>query len=868
MTDAAGSSPAPAVALTEHFSLDLFENPDAVHWPGVFWLWNAPLEPETLEFQLRDMAAHGCRSVCVLPLPHAFRPENTNNEMSPDYLTPEYQERIRYAAGLAAELGMNWWLYDEGGWPSGQACGKVAENRPGFLQQNLVRERVPASSSYTVPPETLALVVETPSLKVLEPGETWTPASEQDLAYLYRVQASGYVDLMNPEVTRRFIEITHDAYGHSLGPLLGGTVRFTFTDEPNCPNLRAPDSITWTDSMDRLWARRYGSDIRGFLLALFTPPALAIAPDTARTRIHYYDLWTGRFRDAYFLPLRDWCRERGLASGGHLNGEEETANAVRYGFGQALRQLRALDVPGVDVIWRQLFPGAPNQHYFPKYASSVAHQNALRYAMTESFCVYGNGLTPAQMKWIVDYQYVRGLNLLVMGCYPLGTRDHHMTGERPHYGPVNPLWDHLRGFNAYTARLGCALSCGVPRIDTALYYPIRDLWAWGESATAAVGTHDRLALELLASQCDFDLIDDDILADPSSTAKEEFLNAGAMRYKTIIIGDACWIQPESLEKLKAFARSGGRVFCVGHPPGSYGLPGPPFENLAILPAAENLGEHLEPTARITPPCRELRVTARTTREGELLFLFNEGTSPYSGGLAVAASQVMRLDPQNGACQHLRTSGATLLFSLEAGESLLLWLGDTLPEAAVVPVPVGEPRIMNDAIMAKPLRRRMVGEHDFEVVLSTGEAVPFARAAEWKPWLGGDYSGEAEYCFPVEIAGDWAGAPLRLDTGPVEYAATVLVDGVSAGQMLWAPWRIELPPLHAGTHQVVLRVANTLANELTSKRVADIWAGKSGPGWPSPYHERALKFEQESRGGGLHGPVTLTRLARDIKQGQL
>ena len=63
------------------------------------------------------MAAHGCRSVCVLPLPHAFRPENTNNEMDPDYLTPEYQERIRYAAGIAAELDMNWWLYDEGAGP-------------------------------------------------------------------------------------------------------------------------------------------------------------------------------------------------------------------------------------------------------------------------------------------------------------------------------------------------------------------------------------------------------------------------------------------------------------------------------------------------------------------------------------------------------------------------------------------------------------------------------------------------------------------------------------------------------------------------------------------------------------------------------
>jgi hypothetical protein len=58
---------------------------------------------------------------------------------------------------------------------------------------------------------------------------------------------------------------------------------------------------------------------------------------------------------------------------------------------------------------------------------------------------------------------------------------------------------------------------------------------------------------------------------------------------------------------------------------------------------------------------------------------------------------------------------------------------------------------------------------------------------------------------------------------------------------------------------VVRVANTLANELTSERVVKEWAARTGPGWPSPYHERALVFERESHGGGLPGPLRLTRL---------
>jgi len=88
---------------------------------------------------------------------------------------------------------------------------------------------------------------------------------------------------------------------------------------------------------------------------------------------------------------------------------------------------------------------------------------------------------------------------------------------------------------------------------------------------------------------------------------------------------------------------------------------------------------------------------------------------------------------------------------------------------------------------------------------------------------------------------------------------VYLDGKPMGQILWHPWRLDLPPIAPGKHELVVRVANTLANELTSERVVRDWAGKSGPGWPSPYHERALVFERESRGGGMRGPIRITAM---------
>ena len=76
-----------------------------------------------------------------------------------------------------------------------------------------------------------------------------------------------------------------------------------------------------------------------------------------------------------------------------------------------------MDLPGVDTIWRQLFPGQRN-HHFPRYAGSVARQEGRQLVLTESFCVYGNGLTLAEMKWLMDYQYVRGCNITGDGQLP------------------------------------------------------------------------------------------------------------------------------------------------------------------------------------------------------------------------------------------------------------------------------------------------------------------------------------------------------------------------------------------------------------------------------------------------------------------
>jgi hypothetical protein len=223
----AESMPPPAsVHLVSDFDPSQFHAPNTIHWPGYLWLWNAELKEETIQRQLHDMASHGAKTVCMLPMPHAFRPDSTNNSLSPDYLTPEYFQKVRFAVQEAARLGMSWWIYDEGGWPSGQALGKVTAGHPELKQKRLTREIITTADSYPVPQDALGLVVNSTPPVFIQPGGTWIPENPDTPAYLYRISSGGYVDLLDPDTTDRFIQLTHEGYRSVLSDFIGKNVFF------------------------------------------------------------------------------------------------------------------------------------------------------------------------------------------------------------------------------------------------------------------------------------------------------------------------------------------------------------------------------------------------------------------------------------------------------------------------------------------------------------------------------------------------------------------------------------------------------------------------------------------------------------------
>ncbi len=855
--------------------LDMQEliDPPALHWHGYFWMLNDHLDAEAIDRQLLDMFKRGARSVCPHPMPHEFRPDSMNTMLAPAYLSEGFLEMSRRIADRCRTLGMNCWLYDEGGWPSGSAAGRVyAENPPRYARKTLLRRRVRID-----PGESYALADDDLCVRIQDETNNHAFAAGRTVAaqtlsltleivsicrelpdYPSENNPAPYADILNPEVAHVFLSRTHQQYAKYIGEDFGRTIRFTMTDEPAVGN--SPQScLPWTDDLAEVFAARKGFDLLPHLPAMFDPPdQQSIAEISAG--IDFFDVWSQLLVERYLLPIREWCRRNGLQSSGHFGGEDEPGGNLHHGFGHILRVLRGLDLPGVDVIWRQLWPEKDND-VFPRYAASAAMQGGNPFVMSESFAVYGSGLTPEQMKWIADYQFVRGVNLLIISNYPYSTREHLMAGCRPHFGPHNPMWKYMDLFHERIARLSYLLSRGRPDAGAALYYDVRGIWAGGGHSKEAVRRHRAAAVALEKAQCEFSFVDDDVLAGREGSIEGGVLKAGRSACNVLIIPRTSWMDKEALKGVREFARQGGTVLAVdGIPQADGGEEG--LAECEVV-TAEQLAVRLNPMVRLSPPCPELRVCRRyLPGETAIYFVFNEADRPVSTEACFEeAGPVSECELETGRLHGLEPEsvGAGLRISLQLPPwgSRVFVFGVGAQAAPRPPEGHSEALRLEGPWTLSPLRAYRVGRYDYEIEDLSGRSPLQASPGDWRSLLGEDFSGDAVYRTEFTLTPGQAEKPAMLDLGDVRYACEVLLNGKSVGRKAWRPYRLDVTGMQAaGKNTLSVTVTNTFANALLDQRVQDEWARREGPGWRGPYHGRTVEFERDSLPGGLFGPVNL------------
>ncbi len=815
--------------FTDEFKKEDFKNPPLKNAPVYFWIWNGKVTKEKTDERLLEMHRLGVKGFYIVALPKTFRPTSMPTELEPEYLSRPYMEEIEYTFKKAKELGMYCWLYDEGGWPSGGACNKVMLDHPEYARRTLGCEEVTFKKSDTYKKssdEIVAAFIDTDTF--IEEGYVFSSDTVVDeyfsLPHLFEYVGSiDFPDVTRREATDYFIEITHNEYKKHISEYFGNTVPVVFTDEPCMPN-----PFTFREETIKAYEEKYNESIIPALPALFGKAK----PDhkTAQMRIKYFDLVSHMFCDNFLKPSKDWSHQNGMELTGHMNLDHMTYGNIKGGTMFLMRALRELDVPGVDVIWRQIFPDVDcarssevylSNNFFPRYASSAAAQNGGEAAMTESLAVYGNGTTFEQMRFVFGFQAIRGINIFNPALFQYERKGGMMAGEHPAFREDQACHGDLKEFNEYLERLSYLVSVGKRVCDTALYVPIRDLWA-GVDAENIAQAIDDLGKDLEKLHIDFDIIDDDILEIAKGTEKGE-ISVGSACYKRIVMLPCKYMSDTGYEALAEFKKNGGTV-CEGT-------------------------DEISSPEEIIGKADGLQFMKRCAKGQTIYCLFNQNSEAAEFTIDVSGKKGFYINVTEGKTEPLSYEGGYVKVALESGE-----LGG---------ICLTENNCVTDEINCKNRELKIDGKFNFKRLESFEVGTMYAERKEvseesvlvelgdWTEYIGKEFSGSCLYETDFSIPDDFEN--VILDLGNVKYTCKVILNGKSLGKKIMPPYKyvINKEYVNKENHLSVI-VKNTPGNQFVYSKDLAKW-----PEWrTTPYFKISKVFDAETVPSGLFGPVRI------------
>ncbi|MBR6771972.1 MAG: hypothetical protein IKM29_01125 [Clostridia bacterium] len=801
------------------FSSELFKAPTREYAAAYAWVWDTTITKEGILKGLSEMKTAGIGAVYVIPEPREFRPSTDLSDMKPDYLSDEYFGIFKFFSDTAKEMGFSVWLYDEGGWPSGSACKQIAKKRPDLARHHAdcIEVHLIKGMTYTPPVNQKSFLaafsmdkngVYTRIRNTIEYDENTRVFEYRYLRVPFRVDHNEEfdTDLMNPETAKMFIEMTHERYKKFLGQDFGTFITYIFDDEAAIE----PDG--WTFGLEKLFFDEYGYDILDYLPHIKNQmPTVTEAEKNAVS--DWRKLVSKLIIQNFFKPIQNWCRENGILAIGHIDNDHDLESMILRlpCYAKPLETLRCFDVPGVDVIWRHIYPeglspkrmeySAP---FFPRFASSASAQIGSGLALTESLACYGEGTTPEIMRYVFGAQAVRGINVFNCNSFTYSPRP-----IRPLFSKDRPGYAHLTAINKYLSRLSYLARLGKTECENALYCPCEDVSRGGNADEFhALGT----ALE--KQGCYYDLIDDEFVR--KAEIRNGKLCMGLAEYKNVLIPKGANVPSDVSDKLSGFVSD----FA------------PP-----VVPCS----------------CEHFRLAKRSLSDGSSLYLiFNEDCKLQTGTLGFSENlPAYRLWLEDGRVEPLHSFD----LSLEMGETAAILF------SSAAPPDIEQPRRPLCAVELGGFTLKKTAEFFSDelgarkVSTECSPAEP-AEVGKWKKYFGEDFSGEASYFTEFEAGEILGGDEYELDLGNVEYTASVKLNGTDLGVASWQPFSLRFDgKLLRERNKIEISVANTACNKTV---IADIYSYLNHKQIGS-LHQISAMFERETLGGGLIGPVVLKKL---------
>lgn len=515
---------------------DKFKNTDAMFRPAPFWSWNESMDREEMKRQIKEMADKGYGGYFC----------HSRIGLVTGYLSEEWMEATRLAAEEAGKSGTYVWLYDEDKWPSGYASGELAKEekhrdrcilmmkkKQVTPEDKILKEFIYDSEDYVVCKHVMPL------------GDEW-------------FNGTTYVDLMNKDTVKAFLDSTHGKYKEACGEYFGKEIPGIFTDEP-CyfMNKYYKDNrfilmraLPWSEGF-----LAYFKELKGYSLLECIEELFININDYRKTRFDFFDAATRMFLDSFTKQYAQWCSDNNLKLTGHFMGEDTMQLQIEY-IGAAMPHYEYMQWPGVDKLSRNI-----TDLVAIKQLTSVTEQLDKERALCESFGCMGQHTSFFHRKWIADWLAVLGINFINQHLSLYSMRGERKRDYPPNFFIQQPWWECEKPFSDYLGRLSYMVTQGKRDVDILLIHPIGTAWSeytpfeGNKNSLSVIKKLDQefseLSKGLAARKLDFHYGDEMIMENHAKVENGKLI-IGTHSYSTVVLPSLVTLRKNTLNLLQEF----------------------------------------------------------------------------------------------------------------------------------------------------------------------------------------------------------------------------------------------------------------------------------------------------------------------------
>ncbi len=499
-----------------------------------FWSWNDKLDARELKNQIDEMKKVGINGFFM----HA------RGGLETEYMGEDWFNLIEVCMDYAESLGMDAWAYDENGWPSGFADGKVPAAGEEFQQKWLVYSTL--EDPEILPKNLIAFY----TVSEGEIKRTATP-KKGDIAISYGINKY-YIDAFNKDCIAYFLKTTHEKYAEKLGEKLGSSLKGFFTDE----NQYAGNSVPWSHLFPKLFKERYGYDIIDCLPLLFINNE-----NSYPVRNDFYVFVADLFKESFLKQINDWCNSHNCLLTGHVMGEQSLSAQVAF-TGGAMSCYEYFGLPGVDWLGRRM-----SNTLIPKQLGSAAKQLGKK-TVTETFAMCGWDVSLNELKGIAQSQYVHGVTSI---CPHL--EGYSIRGYRKRDYPaslfVQSPWfkPAYKEFCDYFRKLGNILDSGVEIAPLLVIHPMQTVYILRNTLDERpMRSYDEKFIdfsERLSKEHILHHYGDETLISKKGEVKNRTFKVGECEYNSVLLPSLLTVSSSTADLLLEFSENGGKIYYYG-----------------------------------------------------------------------------------------------------------------------------------------------------------------------------------------------------------------------------------------------------------------------------------------------------------------